>query len=115
MNADGLEGFARGALALVLLASYKIGSDGGFHRSRRKTARAAGKSANEAGSRGSPPRPGPFPADSLKPGRKRRRAWLRDAATVFWIALLLFTVIYATVRGESGFADLDEVRLLSEF
>jgi len=115
MNADGLEGFARSALALALLASYKIGSDGGFHRSRQKAARAAGKNAREASSRGSPPRLGPLPANSPKPGRERRRAWLRDAATAFWIALLLCTVIYATVRGESGLSDLDEIRLLADF
>src|SRR5262249_7915812 len=30
MNVEGLEGFARSALALALLASYKIGSDGGL-------------------------------------------------------------------------------------
>lgn len=115
MNADGLEGFARGALALILLASYKIGSDGGLHRSRQKAARTEGPSAREASSRGSPPRPGPLPADSPKPGSERRRAWLRDAATAFWIALLLFTLIYATVRGESGLVDFDDVRLLVDF
>ena len=118
MNADGLEGFARSALALILLASYKIGGDGGLHRSRQRLRRAArhpSESTREASSRGSPVRPGPLPADSPKPGHERRRAWLRDAAIAFWIALLLFTVIYATVRGESGLSDLDEIRLLADF
>lgn len=118
MNADGFEGFARSALALILLASYKIGGDGGVQRSRQRARRAAHQpveSRREASDHGSAPHPEPRPADNPKSGHARRRAWLRDVATAFWIALLLLTLIYATVRGESGFADLDEIRLLADF
>jgi hypothetical protein len=34
---------------------------------------------------------------------------------VLWVALLLFLVGYATMRGESALSDLDEIRLVTDF
>jgi hypothetical protein len=34
---------------------------------------------------------------------------------VLWVALLLFLVGYATMRGESALSDLDEIRLITDF
>ena len=118
MNADAVETFARVAVTLTLLASYKIGRGGGFHRARQRLVRAvrpSGQGTRDAGGRGSSPSPGPAPERSARSARERRRAWLRELATAFWIALLLFAVVYATVRGEAAFADLEEARLLAEF
>jgi hypothetical protein len=55
------------------------------------------------------------PEKSSRSVRGQRRAWLREVGTVFWIALLLFAVVFAALRGESAFAVLEEARLLAEF
>ena len=55
------------------------------------------------------------PEKSSRSAREQRRAWLREVGTAFWIALLLFALVYAALRGESAFACLDEARLLAEF
>lgn len=118
MNVDAVETFARVAVALTLLASHKIGRGGGFHRARQKIGRAVRRirpGPPDAGGRASSPSPSPAPEKSSGSARERRRAWLREAAIALWIALLLFAIVYATVRGESAFADLEEARLLAEF
>jgi hypothetical protein len=118
MNAEAVETFARVAVALTLLASYKIGRGGGFHRARQRIARAVKPMRHRtrnSGGRGSSPSPGPASKKNPRSARERRRAWLREAATALWIALLLFAVVYATLRGESAFADLEGARLLAAF
>ena len=55
------------------------------------------------------------PEKSSRSARERHRAWLREAGIAFWIALLLFAVVYATLRGETAFAVLEDARLLAEF
>ena len=118
MNVDVVETFARVAGALTLLASYKIGRGGGFHRARQKIGRAVRllrHRPRDVGGRRSSPSPVRTPEKSPRSAREQRRAWLREVATAFWIALLLFAVVYATLRGESAFAILEEARLLAEF
>src|SRR5215831_20310724 len=113
MNADAGT-LGRVALALALLASLKIGR-GGLHRMRQRlfrTAKPADRSARGADGRGSPSPLAPALPANPSPSGARRRAWLTDAGTAFWIILLLFAVAYATVRGEWAFADLDQIGLL---
>lgn len=118
MNVDAVETFARVAGALTLLASYKIGRGGGFHRARQKIGRAISpmrhRPRDDAGG-GSSPSPIRAPERRSRSAREQRRAWLRDVGIAFWIALLLSAVVYATLRGEFAFAVLEEARLLAEF
>jgi hypothetical protein len=108
----------RVALALALLASWKIGRGGGLQRVRQRlsrTAKPADRRARGADARGSPSRPDLAMSTNPRPSGARRRAWLTDAGTAFWVTLLLFAVAYAIVRGEWAFADLDQIGLLVDF
>jgi hypothetical protein len=98
-GADTIESFTRLAGALSLLASYKIGRGGGWTRARQRLARRSfigPRGVHTSGRR----------VSSLVPGPGDR---LRAAVALLWIALLLAIIGYAEVRGEAGFADLEEI------
>jgi hypothetical protein len=112
-GADSIESFTRLAGALSLLASYKIGRGGGWTRARQRLARRSfigSRNAHAPSDRGSSPMSGPIE------NARRYRDRVRAAIVVLWILLLLAIIGYAEVRGEAGFADLEDIgiRLVTE-
>ena len=112
IGADTLEGITRLAVALSLLASYKIGRGGGWYRARQRASRAAScdpQKLRDSGGRTSSPAPGPLD------DAKRRRLSLHVIVAGLWIALSLLVVGYATIRGEVAFAELDGLDLVATY
>jgi hypothetical protein len=104
ISTDTIEGFARLAAALSLLASYRIGRGGGWYRARQRVVRvvtAASRKPTASRGRGSAPEPGP-----LREARSRRPS-LHAIVAAVWLALSLALVAYATIRGEFALAELD--------
>jgi len=105
-GADTIEGFARLARAISLLASFKIGRGGGWTRARQRLARSTRDRARQARAqirRGSAPNRAPVERI------RRHRDRLRALFVALWIALLLSIVAYAAVDGEAGMAQLETI------
>lgn len=114
MSGGAIESFAQLPGTLGLLASFKIGRSRGLHRVRQRFARATmmARRAREIGDHAPSPRP-----DCERPSR-RRHVGVSRVLVMIWLALLLFIVGYATVRGPSALSDLDEpkvVRLITDY
>ena len=112
ITADALDGLTRLAVALSLLASYKVGRGGGLRRARQRVARFAVSSllkTRDSGSKTSSPGPGPTHE------AKRRRFRLHVIVAGLWIALSLMVVGYATIRGELALAELDGLDLVATY
>lgn len=112
ISADSLEGITRLAVALSLLASYKSGRGGGWHRVRQRIARIAASAPQrqrDRSGRSSAPTPGPVPE------AKRQAFRLHVIVAGLWIALSVVIVAYATIRGEVAFAELDGLDLVATY
>jgi len=105
-GADTIEGFARLAGAVSLLASFKIGRGGGWTRARQRLARSTRYRTRQVKAqtrRASASVPAPFE------GVRRYRDRLRALIVALWIALLLSIVGYAAIDGEAGLAQLETI------
>lgn len=112
MSAGAIESFAKLAGTLALLASVKIGRHRGLHRVRQRFARSTMVARKARDIDDGPPRP------NCKRTSRRRHASVTRVLVMIWLALLLFIVGYATVRGPSALSDLDEpkvVKLITDF
>jgi len=108
MSAGAIEGFAKVAGALAVLASFKIG--GRANRLRRRIARTtAARRTRELDDHASSPRP------NCKRNSRRRHVAVNRVLIMIWLGLLLFIVGYATVRGPSALSDLDEAKVITDY
>ena len=97
---------------MSLLASYKSGRGGSWHRARQRIARMAASAPQrqrERGGRSSSPTPGPVS------GPKRPGFRLHVIVAGLWLALSVVIVAYATIRGEVAFAELDGLDLVKTY
>ena len=111
MSAGAIEGFAKLAGTLALLASIKIGRNRGLHRVRQRITRATSVARRVRGvaEHASPPRP------NCNRNARRRHVGVSYVLVMIWLALLLFIVGYATVRGPSALSDLDDAKVITDY